>query len=111
MTDLLLRDDCPAESALHDLADGVLGVEEANGVRTHLAHCARCEAMLARLLALRARARALPRELPPPAALWDGVHARLAGTGGSTSAPRQRWWRRPSMLAAAALLLMEGLDR
>lgn len=106
MTDALLRDDCPAESALHDLADGVLAVEEASVVRAHLAHCARCDAMLARVLALRARAKALPRELPPPAAVWVGLHAQLAGAVGSTHAPRQRWWRRPSMLAAAALLMM-----
>lgn len=107
MTDTLLRDACPDESALHDLADGLLPSPESAALRTHLARCARCEAMHARILALRTHVRALPRELTPPADVWSGLQARLGDAiVPAERAPRERWWRRPSLLAAAALLVM-----
>jgi len=108
MTDTLLRDSppCPDESVLHDLADGVLPPAADEAARAHLARCARCAAMHARILALRARARALPRELTPPAALWRELQPRLEGAIVPMRVARERWWRRPSVLAVAASILM-----
>lgn len=104
---------CPADETLHDLVDELLDAREANLVRTHAAECARCASFLVRVARLRERAALLPREVEPPAPLWDAVRAELAPRGGravrtlTIESPRaRRTWRRPALIAAAAVGLM-----
>jgi hypothetical protein len=104
---------CPGDETLHDLADGLLDAREADLVRAHAAECAHCAGFLARVERLRERAAALPREVEPPAPMWDAVRTKLAPRGGrpvrtlTFEATRsRRAWRRPALLAAAAVGLM-----
>ncbi len=86
--------------------DGDLADAERTEVEGHLAECAACAALHADLVALRNRARATPREIPPPPAVWEAVErltardSRLA-TRESRRSPRSPWY-----LAAAAVLLV-----
>lgn len=61
---------------------------------------------------LQTRARALPREVEPPADAWNAIKAEIerpARPSASISLPRaQRFWQRPAFLAAAGLLLVVG---
>jgi hypothetical protein len=61
---------------------------------------------------LQAKARALPREIDPPADAWSAIKAEIekAARSSLTVPPRhvQRFWQRPAFLAAAALLLVAG---
>jgi hypothetical protein len=102
MTDALAAGGCPPEQSRHDFADGVLDAAAAADVEAHLARCASCAREHDRLLSLRARARALSREVSPPPELWSAIETRIAPRAGAGDA----WWRRPAMLAAAALVLM-----
>jgi hypothetical protein len=61
---------------------------------------------------LQARARALPREIEPPADAWNAISAEIEKPV-SLSAPislphSPRFWQRPAFLVAAGLLLMVG---
>lgn len=61
---------------------------------------------------LQARARALPREIEPPAEAWSVIKAEIEKPG-PLSAPiplpqTHRFWQRPAFLAAAGLLLVVG---
>jgi hypothetical protein len=55
--------------------------------------------------------RELPREVVPPARVWEAVQAEATPAAraapGSARAPL-RFWQRPALLAAAALLLVAG---
>jgi hypothetical protein len=61
---------------------------------------------------LQERARALPREIEPPADAWNAIRAEIekpAIRSTPTSLPQsQRFWQRPAFLVAAGLLLMVG---
>ena len=85
--------------ALNDLVDGQLSPEKIVAAHAHLATCVRCQAAHDALTRTISAAAALPRDVVPPAASWDGVLARLA--------PRRRRVFNMSFagLAAAALLI------
>ncbi|HUQ46717.1 MAG TPA: hypothetical protein VM053_00590 [Gemmatimonadaceae bacterium] len=58
---------------------------------------------------LQARARALPKEIEPPADAWSAIKAEIEKPSIPTSLPMvQRFWQRPAFLAAAGLLLVAG---
>ncbi len=94
------------DARIDALLDGELPDDERAEVEAHLAGCAACAALHADLIALRVRARATPREIPPPPAVWEAVErltardSRLA-TRESRRSPRSPWY-----LAAAAVLLV-----
>ncbi len=94
------------DARIDALLDGELPDDERAEVEAHLAGCAACAALHADLVALRNRARATPREIPPPPAVWEAVErltardSRLA-TRESRRSPRSPWY-----LAAAAVLLV-----
>lgn len=81
--------------------DGDLPPGEHAAVENHLATCSACAALHTDLVALRERARAAPRAVPPPPAVWEAV-SRAARS--PLPAPRSRW--SPWHLAAAAVLLV-----
>jgi len=63
---------------LHDYVDGLLAGSERAAVEAHLASCAACRDETSRILALRARLAAAPRDIQPPRDLWPELRARLA---------------------------------
>jgi anti-sigma factor RsiW len=93
-------------------------------VDAHLAGCASCRAVLADLTALRGSAAAWSDvAIAPPADLWPGIAARLAGPREIASAPpppasipdaRLAWYQRrwsvglPELAVAATLLVAAG---
>jgi hypothetical protein len=94
----------PSEATLNELADGTLEGREQARAEAHLASCLTCAGTVRRITALSARARALPREVPPPDGAWEGVREAVhAGTHRGTASPRRRWVG--VALAAAALLV------
>jgi hypothetical protein len=94
---------------LDELIDGSITPAERAQVEEHLAGCDRCRAELAAIRGLVADARALPRSIQPPGALWRGIEARLTSAG-AAPAPRGR---RPIplrfMLRLAAALALVAL--
>jgi hypothetical protein len=99
----------PSESQLNELVDGTLAGRELSRVQRHVAECVACASTVRTVQALVGRARALPRELPPPADAWEGVR-RVRRDGSSTTAavpaaPRARW---PMLAAAAALVALSS---
>ena len=90
------------ETRLDAWLDGDLAPGEHEAVAAHLAGCPACAALHTDLVALRERARAAPREVAPPPAVWEAV-ARVASheSRGRSPAP----WR-PWLLAAAAVALV-----
>lgn len=58
---------------------------------------------------LAARARALPREIEPPADAWSAIKTEIEKPSAPMSLPQaERLWQRPAFLAAAGLLLVVG---
>ncbi|RMH20256.1 MAG: hypothetical protein D6696_08590, partial [Acidobacteria bacterium] len=92
------------EAALHDYLDGGLDGVGRRRVEAHLESCAACRELLADLVELGEKARALPREVEPPRDLWPAIEGRLAPR---RTAPAPAW-RRWQQLAAAILLLAAG---
>ncbi|HUF31411.1 MAG TPA: zf-HC2 domain-containing protein [Gemmatimonadaceae bacterium] len=97
----------PSEATLNELADGTLEGRERARAEAHLASCLSCASAVKRIAALTARARALPRDVPPPDGAWKEVRqAVLAGRrrqGAGNAAPRRRGMG--VAIAAAALLV------
>ena len=95
------------DARLDACLDGELADAERAEVEGHLAGCADCAALHADLVALRNRARATPREIPPPPAVWAGISNATRDRRSSQFAVRSspvgltRW-----RLAAAAALLI-----
>jgi anti-sigma factor RsiW len=79
----------PADDTLHRLVDGGLARGDAAAVERHVAACDRCRATLEALERLRRAARAAPREVAPPAELWDAIAARVARTPRVAHEPAQ----------------------
>lgn len=97
------------DARLDAYLDGDLSPAEHTAVEEHLAACRGCGALHADLVALRERARATPREIPPPPAVWASVerlaiHDSRPVTRDSRLATRSP--HRPWLLAAAAVLLV-----
>lgn len=89
------------DARLDALLDGELTPPERAAVEAHLAGCAACAALHSDLVALRDRARRVPREVAPSPALWEAV---VRATRSPVPAPRPSW--SPWTLAAAAALLV-----
>jgi anti-sigma factor RsiW len=93
----------PTEERLNDHVDGLLSAAEAAATEAHLAGCAACRAEVEGLRALLGEVRALPRDLAPPAELWEALRAETSARP-SRAARTVRLTRRE--LAAAAVLLV-----
>lgn len=93
----------PTEERLNDLVDGILPAPEAAAVEAHLAGCAACRAEVEGLRALLRDAAALPRDLAPPAEVWEALREETAAR------PARAAWMvrmtRPELAAAAVLLV------
>ncbi|HXG45488.1 MAG TPA: zf-HC2 domain-containing protein [Gemmatimonadales bacterium] len=104
-----------------EYVDGGLAPAEREAVDRHLDGCNECRGEMARLQALLAAARSLPRRIEPSRDLWSGIAARLTPADrrppalrpGETGEPAESRGRRPVggparrwMLAAAAVLLV-----
>ena len=68
----------------------------------HLAECGECRETLRRVRELLAVARALPRDVAPPAEVWTGLRQRVART------PSRGWRVGRWAAAAAAVFLLAG---
>jgi predicted anti-sigma-YlaC factor YlaD len=90
------------DTRLDDLLDGGLEAADREAMEAHLATCPACTALYTDLAALQARARLTPREVAPPATVWDAVSQV---TSREPRALRRSRWR-PWHLAAAAVLLV-----
>jgi len=94
--------DCTACSAALDLLiDGALEPAVVAEVEAHCAGCRDCARELAELRALREATAALPREIPPPAALWAAVAAHTT----ERRSARTPW---PAWAAAATVVATLG---
>lgn len=97
----------PGEATLNELADGTLEGRELARAEAHLAGCLTCASAVRRITSLTARARALPREVPPPDGAWQGVreavHAEKRRGAAGHSSSRRRW---VGAAVAAAVLLV-----
>ena len=91
------------EELLNDRLDGNLAPAAEAGVKAHLQDCAACRGAWEGLTDLRARTRALPAGIEPPAGLWEDVAARLP------AAARPRTGVPGWALAAAAAVALAGV--
>src|SRR3989475_4410589 len=97
--------------------DGDLGVAERAALEAHVASCPACEAILAELRRVVARAQAI-HDLPPTTDLWPAIAQQIGVSSGAephgvVSLPARRARRRlsftvPQLAAAAAVLLLLG---
>ena len=88
---------------LGDLEDGVLDAAATASARTHLASCAECSSLHAQLVALGASVAELPREVAPPADLWNDIRAELEPRR-ELGRPLVRSFRTRHLVAAAAIV-------
>lgn len=91
-----------SDEHLGDYVDGTLTGAAVAAVEQHLAVCERCAAVVEDFSALRAMARALPLEMPPPQ-VWDALSA---ATGPQQAAAPLRGLRGWQPLAAAAVVAL-----
>ncbi len=93
--------------ALNDLADDRLPLDARIRAEAHVRACEACAAELAALRALLDAAQSLPRDVDPPADLWDAVQGSLASSArGPVRDASRGTWRTPGRLAAAAVVLV-----
>jgi hypothetical protein len=94
----------PTESQLNELVDGTQAPDERSRVDAHVATCLPCAARVRQIESLLERARALPRDVAPPAAAWEEIRktVRSPGTRERRPEPRRSGW----VLAAAAAVLV-----
>ena len=92
---------------LHDHVDGTLAHADTAALGAHLATCPACRAQLASLRALRAAAKNLPREIPPPRDLWPEIELACRAAACRRAAPRLSplIWK---LAASIAILLAVG---
>ena len=77
---------------------------ESEAVEQHLLSCDACRADFRFQRALKTGVAALPREIPPRDAVWQGIQQRI--TAERQAADWPLWWQRRGGLAAAAVLLV-----
>ena len=77
---------------------------EAEAVEQHLLSCDACRADFRFQRSLRTRIAALPPEIHPADAVWQGIQNRISPE--RPAAGRFQWWQRRGTLAAAAVLLV-----
>jgi anti-sigma factor RsiW len=103
----------PAEAELHELVDGTLAPDDRRRVERHVADCVACTAAVRRIESLVQRARALSREVEPPAEAWEAVRIAIAGRERTTVALEEssrgnRHWVRLAAAAAALMVVTAG---
>ena len=76
---------------------------ESEAVEQHLLSCDACRADFRFQRTLKNDVASLPREIRPPARVWDGIQASIRSGRSATSF---HWWHRRSLLAAAAVFLV-----
>jgi len=93
---------------LDDYVTGELTEDARAPVADHVATCAICAAEVESLNRIIARAAELPKSIEPPAEAWSNIRAAIERDKEAVTAYRVSagMWRRPSMLAAAAVLLV-----
>jgi len=84
-----------------------LAERERSELPSHVRDCAQCSDEIARVRALLASVRALPRDEMPPAELWQGVRTRIHQKPRVATASH-RWWHNGWLATAAALMLIAG---
>lgn len=101
------------DEQLGDYVDGTLDPPALAAFTTHLAGCARCQALAADFKALRLAAQTLEPALPSAAA-WSRIAAAVEAEHGART--RRRWWRlggqtawQPAAAVAMAVVLTTGL--
>ena len=102
---------------LSEYLDGDLGIAERAALEAHVASCPACEAILAELRRVVARAQAIDDQ-PPTTDLWPAIAQQIGVSSGAephgvVSLPARRARRRlsftvPQLAAAAAVLLLLG---
>src|SRR2546429_882504 len=102
---------------LSEYLDGDLGIAERAALEAHVASCAACEAILAELRRVVARAQAIDDQ-PPTTDLWPAIAQQIGVSSGAephgvVSLAARRARRRlsftvPQLAAAAAVLLLLG---
>jgi hypothetical protein len=93
----------PAYEELNDWIDGILAPDQAQVITAHCAVCDECAAMTASLRQLLSESAALPKTMPVPAEIWDGV---AAATVARRANRKQALWQLRYPLAAAATFLI-----
>ncbi len=99
------------QDRLDDYADGVLSERERREVARHVDGCARCREELARLQQLLARAKDLPKTLPPRRDLWPAIAEAIRRRPAEIRSPgrrslRLRWAFAGALAAATAAVLI-----
>ena len=95
----------PSETLLNELVDGTLAPDERSRADAHVATCLPCAARVRQIESLLGRARALPRDVAPPAAAWEEIRktVRSPGARERRAEPRRFRW---ALAAAAAVLVL-----
>jgi len=114
------------ESQLNDYAEGLLDDALRRLAAAHLATCPECRSAVAAIRSIREEAKRLgPPSHAPAGDLWPAIEARIREKGGRAQGGIEaipgrsrfpsshgepirdrRFWRRPTLLAAAALVLV-----
>src|SRR3989475_4404358 len=102
---------------LSEYLDGDLGIAERAALEAHVASCPACEAILAELRRVVARAQAIDDQ-PPATDLWPAIAQQIGvasgaephgvGSLGARRARRRLSFTVPQLAAAAAVLLLLG---
>ena len=92
----------PEFEVLNDYADGLLDEQTEISTRAHLASCAECADLVEQIVTLGADARSLPKEMPVPADVWEGIRVRTVDVPSTRRALHQLRYH----LAAAAVVLL-----
>jgi len=90
---------------LSEYLDGELGIAERAALEAHLAGCPACEAILAELRRVVARAQALDDQ-PPATDLWPAIAQQIGVVSLAARRPRRRLSFTVPQLAAATVLLV-----
>ena len=101
----------PADDVLHDYVDTALPADVERDVSRHVDACAPCGAHVARLMALRAAAAALPRVVEPREDPWPAIRRRIdqrkvVSLPAGARRVHRRWGVVASLAAAAVVLVV-----
>lgn len=97
----------PSETLLNELVDGTLAPDERSRADAHVATCLPCAARVRQIESLLERARALPRDVVPPADAWEEIRrtVRSPGLRERRPEPRRSRWALTAAAAAAVLVV------
>lgn len=95
----------PSETLLNELVDGTLAPDERSRAAAHVATCLPCAARVRQIESLLERARALPRDVAPPADAWEEIRKTVRSPAARERRPEPRRARWPLAAAAAVLVV------